>query len=211
MNAHGFSRCSIVSTAATTSASPSAATGQCGRIEIDLAELRVDGKPLVPHGVEAAVAVEAARQQTPEPRAAASDVDEPPAGDASRRERAIDHVVDRVVARSEALTRARLERQRIRRRRSGATLRADGDIAANASASRRQLGRWIGKVPRPRRRGGGQRRAKPAIDDQALERAPRARPESPAGTSTPHDSSTISIAPPARDATTGRPAASAST
>src|SRR5438034_8501886 len=99
-------------------------------VEIDLAKLRVDWKPLVPHSIDAAVRGEARGEQTPEAGAPAANVDEPAAGDAARRERAIDHAVDRVVARAEALTRARFERQRIRRHRQTPT--PAGDIAINA-------------------------------------------------------------------------------
>ena len=104
MNAHGFSRCSIVSTAATTSAFAFGDRPHWRRVEIDLPELRAVGEPRrnAPRrgrsscrsGGPAAARVprcrirrrRAARPTTP--RAASARVD---------------HPVDRVVTRSEAL------------------------------------------------------------------------------------------------------------
>ena len=129
-----------------------------------------DGKPVVPHRVEAAVAREARRQQAPESAAAASDVDEPAAGDAVAR-----RAPDRPCGRSRrgssrgSDARARSSVQRTRRQRQTPT--PAGDMP---SAPRRGGASCVAGI-------GQSSRARPAprprafalngdVDDQALER-----------------------------------------
>ena len=207
MNAQGFSRCSIVSTAATTSASPGA-NRPPRRVEIDLAEFRVDWKSLISHGVEAAVAVEPVSQQTPEPRAAASDVHEPPAA--------------RYLAQT---TRdppcGRSRRGSIRGSAvhvPRATLRPARSCASSGRLHRRQcirqpthLGGRIGQLPRPRRRASGQLRANPGDRRSAVRARARAPPHRLAGRARRTSRRRSQSHRLQHEATTGNPAASAST
>ena len=136
-----------------------------------------------------------------------TDVNEASAADASRRQS------DRPYGRSrrdsiQALPRAPFERQRIRGHRHTPT--PAGDIAVKASASRAIC---VAGSDRCCARAGAPAASRARNGRSTIRRSSAAASAltSPGETRTPHDSSTISIAPPAREATTGRPAASAST